>query len=185
MAVGYAAMRRAGISSAPYKEKKMSREKEWYCVNCEAPCVLDGHGRCERCESDSVVPNHRRWAQCGYATLVAMLITLAILLTLSAMALPNVMKIISGQNQAAAKERLLLVWRANAATALCSMQQGCIVPVGVSALVPASGSAIPQQGYKFMYTSNADGTWLYRATPLQPGFSGTASYDIDGTGVLR
>jgi hypothetical protein len=166
----------------------MSRETpahEWFCVNCNAPCQLDGHGRCERCESDSVVPNHRRWAQCGYASLVAMLIVCAILMTLAASALPNLVRIQAGQNERAARERLNLVFRAKAEIAICSANQGCQVPVGLLAIVPPNGSSIAQQGYRFIYTDNGDGTWLYQAQPLQPGFSGVGSYTIDQTGQLR
>ena len=121
-----------------------------------------------------------RQGERGFAILLELLVTCAVVLILLTFAIPNLVVIRAASNQANARAQILQVARANAALALCAASVPALPCSGVANLVPAAGTII-QQGYSFTYTAG----WTYTATPTQLNISGIQSYFVDATGVVR
>jgi type II secretory pathway pseudopilin PulG len=128
---------------------------------------------------------HKRNRQAGFAILLELLVAGLVSTTLLCMATVNVVQVRASQNQTDAKTRLRTVAQAQTAIALCHAQVGCVPSVGIIHAVPPVGTIL-QEGYSYtMTTDPTSGEWWLTASPVAVGFSGTQTYFIDDTGVLR
>lgn len=120
----------------------------------------------------------------GFGLLLELLIAMAITTILLAGSTALVYRVRAVQNQTDAQTRLRQVAQAEATIAICAQTAGCAPSVGLTAIIPADGSAIQQSGYTFIFNWN-HGYWTYTAVPTTQGFSGTGTLYIDFTGVCR
>jgi len=129
--------------------------------------------------------SHNRHRQAGFAILLELLIAGMVSTILLCMATVNVVQVRASQNQENARTRLRTVAQAQASIALCNAQRGCVVPNGIAHIVPPVGT-VTQFGYTYtMGTDAVTGEWWLTANPVVVGFSGTQTYFIDDTGILR
>jgi type II secretory pathway pseudopilin PulG len=116
--------------------------------------------------------------QKGSALLLELLIASIVMLTIAGIAMPNLVRLHFYSQTEDAKARLLVVYRANAALAICASTPGCIPSPSTAALIPAYGQQT-SEGYVFDFEAG----WTYVATPTNPA-SGQVTLSIDPSGNL-
>jgi prepilin-type N-terminal cleavage/methylation domain-containing protein len=114
----------------------------------------------------------------GFALLEVMIVCV-VLLTLAAIAVPNVVQMQRSQFQQQAKQRVQLVSWAESTIALCSLNPGCN-PGPAFPLIPQQ--QIMQIGQYNFYFNVFGPNWTYSAIPLNPQW---VSYYEDQTAVLH
>lgn len=120
----------------------------------------------------------------GFGLLVELLVAMAISAILLAGSTAMVFRVRATQNQVDAQTRLRQVAQAEAAISICAQTTECTPSVGLTSIIPANGSAIPQSGYIFAFNWNG-GNWTYTAIPIAQGFSGIGTFYVDVTGIIR
>lgn len=124
--------------------------------------------------------NRPRRAQRGVALILELLVMTVVLLTLAAMAVPNIAQIRAGANQTEARSRVMRAFSAEAAITICTNTPGCTPSPALSSLIPQPGT-VQASGYTYTF-SGTPGAWTYTASPIRPGFSGHESYSASPTG---
>ena len=123
--------------------------------------------------------------QRGFAMLLEMLISLIVMLTILAMALPNPARMRAAQNQVAARKRVEAITQAQIDIGLCASSQNCNPNTTTAAqnLIPVSGSTFQMSGYSFVFVQNGN-QWTYTANPIS-NQTGVYSYFSSQDGVVR
>src|SRR5207253_9999953 len=107
----------------------------------------------------------RRGLQAGFAILIEMLIASMVLVTIAAIALPNLVRLHWINQQTDAKLRLQQISNAKTALITCQSTPNCNPSPALLAIIPAQGS-MQTSGYVYSYSETTD--WLYTATPVLP-----------------
>jgi prepilin-type N-terminal cleavage/methylation domain-containing protein len=144
----------------------------------EQPESIEQSVEIDLTELETSEPSEPGEGEKGFA-LLEILIALSIVLVLVCMALPSMhLTMLAGQ-QIAAKNRVSGMYGVMMAADVCQT----LTPgqcASTLAMIPAQGSIV-SQNYQYTFTSNADGSWSYVATPLVPGLK---SVSITNQGQL-
>ena len=129
-------------------------------------------------------------------TLVEIMIVVAIIALLAAIAIPNLLRARHNANESAAIAGLRTISTASesyraaqtppAYPAALSNLSAALPPYIDSALSGATVSASAKQGYYYTYNSNANNQqYTCVASPQVQGTTGTRSFYVDETGVIK
>ncbi len=124
-------------------------------------------------------------------TLVEIMIVVAIIALLAAIAIPNLLRARHNANEAAAIGAMRTL--STACESFRAAQTPPSYPVNLAALsaavppyVPATlTSAVGRQGYRYQYFLTSANTYVLQGIPLQRQTTGTRTFYVDQTGVIR
>ena len=116
--------------------------------------------------------------QAGFIFLLEMLCVAAILLTMAAIAVPNLYRLSLDRQSGAAKDRVAMVGRVEASLAACTTMPGCTPSPAALALIPAPGTTTVIGNYTFVMSDGG----VYTATPNIPAL--TIQYSVGPDGVV-
>lgn len=124
-------------------------------------------------------------------TLVEIMIVVAIIALLAAIAIPNLLRARHNANESAAIGAMRTLstamesFRAAQTPPQYPMTLG-LLSTAVPPYVPATlTSAAGRQGYRYTYVRLTVNTYQLSGQPLQPGTTGTRTFFVDQTGVIR
>jgi len=106
----------------------------------------------------------------GFIMLIDLLLTMLLMATLLAMAVPQVLQNQRSAEMVAARARVLNLANVQSAIALCNSTPSCTPSVGLTAQVPMPGT-IRQGAYQYTFTDLGGGLWSYQATATGSIFS--------------
>ncbi|MBU4304256.1 MAG: prepilin-type N-terminal cleavage/methylation domain-containing protein [Candidatus Omnitrophica bacterium] len=127
-------------------------------------------------------------------TLVEILIVVAIIAMLAALAIPNLMRARLTANEAVVQGTLKTVasacenYRAAEVWHRCPLNLAALTtadPAFLDSTVDTATSGVPKNGYNFIYTRINGQQYICCAVPDAYGVSGTRTFAINESGVLR
>ena len=125
-------------------------------------------------------------------TLVEIMIVVGIIITLAALAIPNLFRSRLNASEAAAIQSLKTIsvacenYRAAQTPTTYALNLAAMaLPISNPAYIDNALSTGTKQGYNFVYNFQNTNQYICDALPVQPGLTGTRSFRVDETGVIR
>ena len=126
----------------------------------------------------------RRKSEKGFALLLELVIAMAVMAVLMAGTTVAAFRIIAARNQQDAQVHMRAVQQAEFTVAYCAIPANACNAGPMAASLPVPG-VFSMSGYTYTFVRVDVNAWTYQAVPTVPGFSGTGSFYIDSTGIMR